>query len=65
MVAEWILNPRWAALWLAMPLHCLQQSCPVLIFHTSVVAVPAAITVLVLLVARELWFLDDVLRRQI
>ncbi|CAG1773240.1 hypothetical protein BAC2_03786 [uncultured bacterium] len=61
---EAFLNPHLGWLWFFVLKHCADNDCPVLVAHSVVVALIACGTALLLLMLRELWLLQEVLRRQ-
>jgi hypothetical protein len=61
---ESILNPHLAWLWVLVLKRCSDNECPIWLFHALVIALVVAATAVILLLARELWFLRQILRRQ-
>jgi hypothetical protein len=61
---EPFLNPHLGWWWFALLVHCVDGECPAIVAHGAVLAVIAALTFVVLAVARELWLLSVVLREQ-
>lgn len=61
---EPFLNPHLGWLWLALLEHCVRGDCPAIVVHGAVLAAIAALTFVVLAIARELWLLSVVLREQ-
>jgi hypothetical protein len=58
---ESLLNPHLGWWWLALLAHCVDGACPAIGVHAAALAAAAALTFVLLALARELWLLSVVL----